>query len=181
VGLELDEAARRTLVEAQRALGAFDRVVRWIPVANLHVTLKFLGEAAEADVPGIGEGVRRAGEESASCTFYLQGLGCFPPKGPARIVWAGVEPQGDGLLECQRAVEQEMAELGFRPESRPYSPHLTIGRVRAGRGTRNLREALQATELEAPQQCPAELVLFESTLSPKGAVYSALARAPLGK
>jgi 2'-5' RNA ligase len=181
VGLELDEAARRALVEAQRALSDFDRVVRWIPEANLHLTLKFLGEVPEDAVEDTCEAVRRAASESSLFSFALKGLGCFPPKGPARIVWAGVEPQGGGLLECQEAVEKEMAEAGFQRESRPYSPHLTIGRVRAGRNTRDLRGALQAAEFEAPTQRVRELVLFESTLSPKGAVYTAVIRAPLGQ
>ena len=116
-------------------------MVRWPDPANLHLTLKFLGEVPDGDVPGVCEAARRAATRSAPFSFALRGLGCFPPKGPARIVWAGVEPQGDGLLECQKAVEDEMAELGFRREGRAYSPHLTIGRVRQGHDTRELRAA----------------------------------------
>ena len=181
MGIELDEAARRALAQAQQSLSTYDRLVRWPAAANLHLTLKFLGEVPEADLPGVGEATKRAAARSAPFAFALGGLGCFPPKGPVRIVWAGIQPQGDGLLQCQKAVEEEMATVGFRPEGRPYSPHLTIGRVRQGRDTRDLRAALETAQLEGPVQNSAEVVLFESKLTPRGAIYTAVARCRLGQ
>ena len=156
-------------------------MVRWPDPANLHLTLKFLGEVPDGDVPGVCQAARRATARSAPFSFTLRGLGCFPPKGPARIVWAGVEPQGDGLLECQKAVEDEMAGVGFRREGRAYSPHLTIGRVRQGHDTRELRAALETLELQGSLQSPLELVLFESKLTPRGAIYNAVVRCRLGQ
>ena len=180
MAIELDDSGRRSLGEAQRLLRSFDRLVRWPPAQNLHLTLKFLGEVPDADVPGVCEAARLAAGRSAPFGFALEGLGCFPPKGPVRIVWAGVKPDGDGLPRCQRAVEEEMARVGFEPENRPFSPHLTIGRVRQGPNTRDLRAAVETTEWAGPRQRSEELVLFESQLRPTGAVYTRVAGCRLG-
>lgn len=161
-------------------LRSFDRLVRWPPAQNLHLTLKFLGEVPDADVSGVCEAARLAAERSAPFGFALEGLGCFPPKGAARIVWAGVKPDGEGLLQCQKAVEQEMARVGFKPERRPFSPHLTIGRVRQGPNTGELRAAVETTEWVGPRQSSQELVVFESDLRPSGAVYRRVAGCRLG-
>jgi 2'-5' RNA ligase len=180
VAIELDESGRRSLGEAQRLLRSFDRLVRWPPAQNLHLTLKFLGEVPDADVPGVCEAARFAAERSAPFGFALEGLGCFPPKGPARIVWAGVKPDGEGLPRCQKAVEEETARVGFKPERRPFSPHLTIGRVRQVPNTRELRAAVETTEWAGPGQHVEELVVFESDLRPSGAVYRRVAGCRLG-
>ena len=65
MGIELDEAARRALAQAQQSLSTYDRLVRWPAAANLHLTLKFLGEVPEADLPGVGEATKRAAARSA--------------------------------------------------------------------------------------------------------------------
>ena len=181
MAIELDESGRRSLSKAQQLLRSYDRLVRWPPVQNLHLTLKFLGDVPDADVPGVCEAARRAAERSAPFSFALEGLGCFPPKGPVRIVWAGVKPDGEGLLRCQKAVEDEMARVGFKPENRPFSPHLTIGRARQGPNTRDLRAAVETTEWSGPGQRSEELVVFESQLRPTGAVYTRVTGCRLGR
>ena len=168
------------LTRAQQGMRDFDRVVRWLSVGNLHLTVKFLGEVRDDDVASVCDAARRAADRSGPIGFALCGLGCFPPKGPARIVWAGVSPDGEGLLGCQQAVEQEMGPLGFSPERRAYSPHLTIGRVRPGQNTEELRTTLETRDLQSPAQHPSDLVVFESNLTPRGAIYTAIARCPLG-
>ena len=180
VAIELDKRVKDELVAAQTRLREFDRTVRWPRPEQMHLTLKFLGEVPDGDVPGVCEAAKRAAQRSAPFRFTLRGLGCFPPKGPARIVWAGIEAQGQGLQGCQQAVEDEMVSVGFLREGRAYSPHLTIGRVRQGHDTRPLRAALETSELQGPLQSPSELVLFESKLTPRGAIYTAVTSCRLG-
>ena len=179
----------------------FDGVVRWIPGRNLHFTLKFLGDVENRRVPELCSALQRAAEslehnadetDRGDCSqdaapgtddpvaaFELAGLGCFPPRGRARVVWAGVRPKGPGLLRCYNALEAEFAELGFVPETRPFAPHVTLGRVRGFRDVAALRAAVETRDFAGPHQRPGEIVLFESTPTPSGVEYVALARVPI--
>ncbi len=171
--------------------------MRWIPSRNLHLTLKFLGDVENRRVPELCSAVQRAAEALecdpnetnrsdrshdenivAVAAFELAGLGCFPHGGKARVVWAGVRPRGPGVLSCYNALESEFTELGFVPEARRFSPHITLARVRGSGDVAALRTAVETQDFVGPQQRPSELVLFESSPTPSGVEYLALARAP---
>lgn len=170
------------LDRVQRKLCRFDGIVRWSATANVHLTLKFLGDLPDREAPAVCEAAARAANDSAPLAFRISGLGCFPKGGLVRVLWAGVQSDGEALKSCQRALEREMEELGFRPEARAWFPHLTIGRVRPGAGdTTELRAALADYELAGSMQKPRNLVVFQSTLTPKGPVHVIVARCPIGK
>lgn len=128
VAIELSDAVRRALASAGRRLTGGSRDVRLTPVEQLHLTLKFLGEVDEARLPGVCEIVRTAAASSGPFDIRISRIGCFPPRGP-RVLWAGVRDGG----ECARwvqDVEGPLAELGFPPDGRPFTPHVTLGRSR---------------------------------------------------
>lgn len=181
LAFELPPAVRDRLAELQSQLSGIDRLVRWTPPGQIHLTLKFLGEVPDDQVAAIGTAIQKLASQLLSFDLEVAGAGCFPPRGIPRVIWAGISGPPPELLECHRLCEQACAELGYPPENRAYHPHLTIGRTRDGAHAPPIRLALTGIEsFSAGHATAHEIVLFESILEPKGARHISLARAPLG-
>ena len=149
---------------------------------QFHFTLKFLGETPEERLPAAREAAERAAAGAAPFDLALEGLGAFPDAGPPRVVWAGCGEGREALAALARAVEEAFGEAGFPREPRPFSPHLTVGRVKDPRKVpgRSFRDALARESGRGFGIVPArELVLFRSDLSPAGPTYYPLVRVPL--
>jgi len=175
VALELDERAKALLAECQKALGQFDSIVKWVRPEQIHLTLKFLGEVSEGQLQSICNALESLAIHPP-VTFTVSGLGWFGSPASPRVVWAGVQEPTGRLESLQKACEVRLAELGFRPEDRPFSPHLTIGRVKrsgplAKQMTRRI-EQLAAEGVGPLQQTCHEVVLFESRLFRSGPQYT---------
>ena len=104
--------------------------VRWAALDGLRLTLKFLGSIDGARVEEITQGMHRACRESAPFRLTLSDLGVFPNENRPRVIWAGVQGDLDSVMKLQAGIETEMSALGLTPEKRPFTPHLTLGRVR---------------------------------------------------
>jgi 2'-5' RNA ligase len=176
VAIELDDTIRSALKSAQVELGARCAGVRWLPAHQLHLTAKFLGEVRDTDVSDVSEAVARSAAEAESFDMNIEGCGCFPKRGPARIVWAGANEVSGNLLKCIEALESEMEQVGFTREQRSFSPHITIGRVREDRSGGRIRAAADGLTLDAGIQAVASLTLMSSVLSPKGPTYAVVSR-----
>ena len=173
-----DPVTRRRLAGA-RSLVPPVHGVRWTPEAQLHFTLKFLGEIEEERVADALRATRRAAA-AAPFRVALEGLGAFPPRGPARILWAGCGEGAEELSRFARAVEDAFVAEGFPPEERPFSPHLTLARVREPEAGRRIARALPSVPVEpfGLVSVPS-LVLYRSELTPRGAEYAELLRVAL--
>jgi 2'-5' RNA ligase len=111
--------------------------------------------------------------------FRLQTSGCgaFPSIKQMRVIWVGLQGDGDTLNHLQGEVEEEMAQLGFKREDRPFKPHLTVGRVKGRQHMRALQDLLIARrEFDAEAFDVLEVVLYKSLLRPEGALYTPLFR-----
>jgi len=179
VAIELAAPVRAALTRVQQGLAGKCRSVRWIPSEQLHVTLKFLGEVVDADVLRVGEATTRAAARCAALEMSLVGCGCFPPRGNVRIAWVGIEKGAEPMSKLAVSLDEQFAELGFAPERRPFSPHITIGRVREGQPTQGVREALAAFSFPGVAQSVDRIVLMSSVLSPRGPTYAVVREAPL--
>jgi 2'-5' RNA ligase len=153
--------------------------IKWVPETNLHLTVKFLGYTEEEKVDEITGALRK--KLSPHPPFYIKigGIGCFPAGRHPRVIWVGLQEYGP-LEEIYQGVEGVMTKYGYRPEDRPFSPHLTIGRVRSGK---NLAEVLKRLD-EFREVSFGELevkgvALMKSELKPGGAEHSTLAEIPL--
>ena len=185
VALEPPDAVRRRLaslaVELRRAAGRAAEEVRWVPPENVHLTIQFLGAVPEARLRDVTDALRAAAGGSRPLSLEVRGAGGFPNARRARVVWAGVLGDTAALEALAAELGRRLAPLGFPPEERPFSAHLTLGRARDRRGVPGLAGALASTgEAGAPWRAT-ELVLFESHLSPKGPRYEAIARVALGR
>jgi RNA 2',3'-cyclic 3'-phosphodiesterase len=155
--------------------------VGWVAPGAMHLTLKFLGETDEAKADVLLSALRPVCAALAPPAFAVTGAGTFPPRGRPRVVWAGVEPADGALTALAAAVEEASAGLGWERETRPFRPHLTLGRVR---GELFLDDLLRRVETLASRRFGAQsspaLVLFRSHLSPAGARHEQLASFPFG-
>jgi 2'-5' RNA ligase len=97
-----------------------------------------------------------------------------------RIVWAGVEDASGFLLRCVAAVENDMEQLGFAREQRPFTAHVTVGRIKEDSSRGRIREAVESEKLQTVEQVVTELVVMSSVLTPTGSEYSVVSRAKLG-
>jgi 2'-5' RNA ligase len=183
VAVELDEGIRRQAgriaVQLGEAFGpAARRSVTWVPASNMHLTLRFLGEVEERRAAEVAARVSQL-FTTAAFRLAVGGLGAFPPSGPPRVIWLGLTAGTEPLVRLHEELEGRLERLGFAREGRPFRAHLTLGRVKGGLGP-GARAALSAIPAAALGACAVEHVtLFESRLSPRGAVHTALARGPL--
>ena len=161
---------RETLVRAARKLPVGGEV-RWVRPANVHLTLKFLGDVAEADLSRVAEVLEEIRGRHEPFEVALCGFGAFPSGRRARIFWAGIGEGSERLRALARDVEDSLEPLGFEREARPYTPHLTLGRAR-GRPA-----SLDAVEASAPGPHfrVRRIELMKSVLDSGGADYSTLA------
>jgi 2'-5' RNA ligase len=153
---------------------------RWVAAENLHITLWFIGEVDDERAVAIDRSMA-APFPVAPFELALEGCGAFPPSGPPRVFWLGVRAGAEAMRELYDEVARRLTALGFEPERRPYSAHLTLARVKDSR--RDAAPGIRRVLGELPASagtCRIEAVtLFRSHLSPKGSTYEARARVPL--
>jgi len=180
LALPLAEGVVRRLTEAQRQLATVGAHVRWVAPENLHLTVKFLGEVNDEDLGRVCRTAEEIASRVESFPFSVAGLSAVPPAGQLRMVWAGIDESTGRLEKLQGLLEAAYAELGFKAENRAFRPHLTLGRVKSGRGVAELRSAVgELAETDFGAQPAEELIVFSSTLTPAGPVYAPLTKAPL--
>ena len=161
------------------------RCVRWVRAGGIHLTLCFLGDVDAGLVPAISEQVSAATAQSGPFTLALADVGAFPSLGRPRVFWVGLSGETERLRLLQSRVEGALTRVGYRPERRPFDPHLTVGRVRREARPDEARRAGQAFGgLSVPDPAPTfradSVVLFRSHLGPGGAEYERLFQARLG-
>ena len=182
VGVELDETLRAEIAATvERVRKKLERgharlTARWTPPENLHVTLWFLGEVDDARAALVARSIERPFETRAF-TLRVAGAGTFPSSGAPRVLWMGIVEGGPSLLALNGELAGRLIPLGFEPEARRYSPHLTIARVKEG--PRSTGATLRALVSDVGSCDVAAVTLFRSRTSPKGASYEALLRVPL--
>ncbi len=163
-------------------LRASDANVKWVDAANIHLTLNFLGDVDERQIPEVCAAIHVAAQSVDPFELVCAGVGAFPNAQRPRTLWIGTDEGTDEVCALQSSTETELDEIGFPKEKRKFKPHLTIGRIRRGGGSvRRLNEMLKETsEFDAGKTIVSEVVVFSSELQPSGPVYHALARCPLG-
>lgn len=185
IAIELDATIRQALARTQAAVQAElpAQAVRWVPPANSHLTLKFLGDTPAQQVEPVAAALQAAAAGFAPFELAVSGFGCFPHVRSPRVMWVGVEPLPRSLLGLQRALDLQLSRLGFAREERAFAPHLTIGRVQENLapGRRQaLADALAGVAVGALGTMPVhEATLFRSEFTARGMVYAALAQARL--
>jgi len=176
---QISRQTRNGIARAARSLSRFNDAVRWVRTEQLHLTIKFLGDVRDADVPALCDALTAATHNTAPFDLTLTRLGCFPPKGPVRVIWAGHNDTPETLVRLVHSVETQLEPLGFARERRPFTTHITLGRVKTDTTGDRLRSVVGKTSLQPTKDSIDMLTLFESHLSPKGPTHIPLATFPL--
>ena len=154
--------------------------IRWVRPEGIHLTLKFFGDISAYDVENISEAIANKTTNVPPITLEIRGMGAFPDLNRPRVIWLGINGQLAPLLSLQRDLEEVFSKLGFPKENRPFRAHLTMGRVKVPKGIIGLAPSVEAEgNLMAGNFTVGEITLFQSSLSPQGAIYSKLAAFPL--
>jgi 2'-5' RNA ligase len=179
VALDLEPPVRDTLRRLQAALEQVGADVRWVRPGGMHLTLKFLGAVEPRRLERVRRALQAIAGRHAALQLRVRGLGAFPSWRRPRVVWAGLE--GAGLVALAADVEGALAGIGFVAEPRPFTPHVTLGRVQSLRGWPHLQAVLAAhREDDCGTTVVDAIVIYQSTLRPGGAVYAPLWTIPLG-
>jgi len=175
IAIDLDDSLKKALETLAGELRPLAKSVRWVGAAGMHLTLKFLGEIAEADAARVSSALEEVAPRHRVFALVLEGTGAFPPgRRDPRVLWVGVAP-GPPLLAFQEDIEREMEKLGFEREKRPFHPHLTLGRVKfPSRLDLLIQEMRKHQDQRFGEMSVQKLTFFQSTLKPSGAEYAVL-------
>jgi RNA 2',3'-cyclic 3'-phosphodiesterase len=154
---------------------------KWVEPVALHITLAFLGDIAEERLPLVIAAAESASALHRPLSLHIAKGGTFGAPRRPRVLWLGVTGQVEDLGAVRRDLEQALAmSTGYSPEEGRFEPHLTLARSRDPRGDPALEACAQAIgDTDFGEMHIGQLVVFRSDLTPKGARYSAMARAPL--
>jgi RNA 2',3'-cyclic 3'-phosphodiesterase len=180
VPAEIQNEIAHSLASLQKTLPK--PLVRWVAPHNVHLTLKFLGDVSPANLDRMANALRLEAEGHGPFSMSVGGLGAFPSSRRARVIWIGLQAP-PSLLALQRGVEAASASLGYATENRPFSPHLTVGRVGQNvtvTDLQKIRTALEGTKVGNLGTVNVDAIhIFKSDLRPGGSVYTHLFALPM--
>jgi len=182
LAIELPDSLRPGLAQVQEELKRSRADVRWVPVNNIHLTLKFFGNVPDGGIEALAQAAREAAVETAPLQLQATSAGAFPSPQAPRVVWLGLGGDVVPLTQLFYRLEKAFATLGYLPEGRAFNPHLTIGRVKSPANRDKLARLLEKMPpVDWPPFEVKDLILFQSVLSPQGSKYTPLKVIPLGK
>lgn len=192
IALELNESLQSFLGEMIRKLERELPGIRWVDPTAIHLTLAFLGELSDERLAAATLAAQLAAQKAVPFDYHLKGLGTFGPPYQPRVIWMGLEDlpsgqvQGSPLRRLHQALAQELERQGFEPEARPFSPHLTLARIKlplSPAEQQSLQRLLHTKQAAAasPTQHVSHVSVMKSELSRAGAKYTCLQAYPLGE
>ncbi len=156
--------------------------VRWVRPEGMHLTLKFLGDTEPDRIEPLVQAITSGTRDIMPFPITVTGAGAYPNLRRPRVLWAGVVENSGTLKRLARNIEEEAEKLGWERESRTFSPHITIGRVKGNMNIARLTAAMKEIKDDHwGDQEVGELVLYSSELKPGGAVYERIHVFHLGK
>ena len=181
IAIELSDQICEALAQIQAHLKYSGADVKWIETANIHLTLKFLGDITEENCGKIKSILDEIVRSIKPFEMSIKDIGAFPNINYPRVIWIGLDK---GTVESKALAEkisEEVLKIGFQKEPRPFAPHLTIGRVRSPKNKEALKEKIGSCQLPMVKpQLISSIILFQSTLTPKGPIYTKIHEAKLG-
>jgi len=155
--------------------------VSWTRPQSNHLTLKFFGNIDLTDVGNISVATEKHTAATSPLLLKIEKMGVFPDLRRPRVLWVGTAGDVEKLTALQKKLDAEFALIGFPAEERPFRAHLTLARIKDARTTAGIEEAMKKhADFAAGEFEAAELILFQSRLTPQGAIYTKLKTFPLG-
>ena len=180
IAIELPDELKTNLSQLlDRLRPGQERAVKWVNPDSIHLTLKFLGNIPAEKVADVTQAISGVTARAKPCTLELQDLGAFPNLRSPRVIWVGIGGSVTAIVNLQRKIDQTLIPLGFPAETREFSPHLTLGRVRDKATPQErgyLGKAISSLKVESSSTFVVDKVnLMRSTLTSSGAIYDCLA------
>jgi len=174
IAVEIDPPNKQKLSQLISKLKQADADVKWVNENQMHLTLKFLGDIEEKRVPEISAALKSMADNTSAFNIHLSEIGAFPNMHKPRVIWIGIDKGVENLKNLA-------SQLGTQ-EKREFKPHLTLARVKSLKNISQLTKLITETPFQSQGNIPiTKLILFQSTLTPKGAIYTALAKLILQK
>jgi RNA 2',3'-cyclic 3'-phosphodiesterase len=175
ISVHIPDTVRRdigAMVDGLRPAGGSE--VKWIRPESLHLTLKFLGDVEEGRITAVGSAVETAVSSMPAFDLALGGTGAFPNARRPSVLWIGVPMGAEPMAALAGSIESALAGLGFDREKRPFSAHLTIGRVRPAGNAQRTMERMAETGFECAPFKVGAVHVMKSELQRSGAEYTVL-------
>lgn len=179
IAVDLPQEIKQKIDAVSSSLRKYGGLVSWVRAANLHMTLKFLGEIDDDSLPDLKRVLEERISPLSRFQFSLKELGAFPDFRKPRVIWIGVDSGVKELTELAMRVDEATHSLGFEKDDRPFSAHLTIARVKDPRTVTDLAAEVQNTVFESEQIQAEEVIIMKSQLTPHGAIYTPLEKIKL--
>jgi len=178
IAIDIDEQIRAGLNRLQQQLqnkaDTKRNDVKWVSPKNVHLTLKFLGEIKDEQVVDVCNIAKDVAGRHKSFELAIESVGCFGGRS-ARVLWVGLGKGKEGLLQLQKDLEEQLASAGWPPESREYTGHLTLCRVKNPKAGARLAEIIENYRDFKLGTTPVDSVhVYQSQLTPSGPVYTVL-------
>ncbi|MBA7469383.1 RNA 2',3'-cyclic phosphodiesterase [subsurface metagenome] len=186
IAIELPDELKLGLAQLEAQLKMSKQPwVKWVDPYSIHLTLKFLGSIAVDRISEITRAMEEAVQGISPFHLEVKDLGVFPSLRRVQVAWVGISGEVDKLSQLQQHLESNLARLGFAPESRPFTPHLTLARLRNQASLderQNFGQLIATTRFEATYTIKVDAIsLIRSQLTREGAIYSRISSVRLNK
>ncbi len=175
IAIDLPESLRTAIRAIQTDIRSSGFKAKWVRPENIHLTLKFLGDADTHLIEKINAAIKTSAKEIAPFRLSGRRLGVFPNSRRPRVLWMGLFGQIGALIRLQKKIKEQLALLGFAKEKRTFTGHLTIGRIKGKAPLRQVNRILTQYETYVTEPFTVkEVILFKSQLTPAGSIYTRL-------
>ncbi len=181
IAIPLPGSVRHLLKDLQLRLKKAGIKASWPRPDGLHLTLKFLGEIPCHSQDQIQAVMDRFSGQYPQLVLAAGSIGVFPKITKARVIWADIRGQTHRLEKLFYKLDKELDVLGIPGQTRPFSPHITLARIKGPVSSQKLAGLIQKCEnIWSDEFCAGNMVLYKSTLSARGAIHTRLFHTPLG-
>ncbi|MFL5625645.1 MAG: RNA 2',3'-cyclic phosphodiesterase [Ktedonobacteraceae bacterium] len=179
IALELDEALQHYLSGTIRQVAAELPRLSWVNPSGIHLTLAFLGELSDEQLTQASQAAASAAQNGAPFDYRLSHLGIFGSPRQPRVLWVGIEDPSGSLQSLHNALRVELVQRGFEVDTRPFSPHLTLARIKAplqAEEQQRLQRILHTRQFSSSSALHhvQQLSVMKSELARTGAKYTCL-------
>ena len=175
ISIELPQEIKGKIFLIQEQLRVIETPISWVRLDSIHLTLKFLGNILEEQIPDIKKCIDISVNGISPFKVNVKGGGVFPNLNYPRVIWLGLEDRTDSLFKLQKGIDSCLEKIGFEPEERGFTPHLTLGRVKSLKGKTHLIRTIHIyKDIEVGEIYVDKIKLMRSQLNPAGAIYTVL-------
>jgi 2'-5' RNA ligase len=180
IAAEIDPQTKKKISNLISILKKSEADVKWVTEDQMHLTLKFLGNIEQDRIQEISDALSAIANKAFSFTIHLSKLGAFPNMNHPRVIWIGIDKGAESLEALNKKIETNLEKLGFPKENREFKPHFTLARIKSSKNILELIKTLEKNTFDSEGEIKInKLIIFQSILTPKGAIYTKLSTAEL--